>query len=120
MLEFFFFFLQDKILLYPNLNVYVCEAPSWRLEPRSLPPTLHKHLYLWSDHRTKGVRWIFLVLLNAHLILNFFFKENLILIKTRVKPKKPKYNTLNWSILRYLTKLFCYDSQKKKKKKNLL
>ena len=20
-------------------------------------PTLHKHLYLWSDHRTKSVRW---------------------------------------------------------------
>ena len=35
----------------------MCETPSWRLEPGPLPPTLHKHLYLWSDHRTKGVRW---------------------------------------------------------------
>ena len=54
---FFLFWIQDRILLYPNLSVYVCETPSWRLEPGPLPPTLHKHLYLWSDHRTKGVRW---------------------------------------------------------------
>ena len=53
----FFFFLQNKILLYPNLSLYVCETPSLRLEPRPLPPTLHKHLYLWSDHRTKSVSW---------------------------------------------------------------
>ena len=32
-----------EILLYSNLSVYVCEAPSWRLEPRSLLPTLHKY-----------------------------------------------------------------------------
>ena len=25
----------------------------WRLKPRSLHPTLHKYLYLWSDHCTK-------------------------------------------------------------------
>ena len=51
------YFIQDRILLQPNLSVYVCEAPSWRLEPRPLPPTPHKHLYLWNDHRTKGVQW---------------------------------------------------------------
>ena len=27
---------------------------TWTL---SLLPTLHKHLYLWSDHRTMGARW---------------------------------------------------------------
>ena len=27
------------------------------LKPRPLPPTPHKHLYLWSDHHTKGMRW---------------------------------------------------------------
>ena len=52
-----FFWYKIEILLYPNLCVYVCKGPSWRLKPRSLPPTLHKHLYLWSDHHTKGVRW---------------------------------------------------------------
>ena len=35
----------------------MCEAPSWKLEPQSLPPIPHKHLYLWSDHHTKGARW---------------------------------------------------------------
>ena len=30
--------------------VCVCEALSWKLEPRPLPSTPHKHLYLWSDH----------------------------------------------------------------------
>ena len=43
---FFFFFIQNRILVWPNLSVYVCETPSWSLEPRSLPPKLHKHLYL--------------------------------------------------------------------------
>ena len=33
-----FFLYKIEILLYPNLSVYVCEAPSWKLEPRSLPP----------------------------------------------------------------------------------
>ena len=32
------------------------EALSWKLESWPLPPTPHKHLYLWSDHHTKGVR----------------------------------------------------------------
>ena len=36
----------------------MCETPSWRLELWPLPPTLHKHLYLYSDHRTKDVRWV--------------------------------------------------------------
>ena len=51
------FFYKVEILLYHNLSVYVCETPSWRFEFRPLPPTLHKHLYLWSDHHTNGVRW---------------------------------------------------------------
>ena len=25
---------------------------------RPLPPTLHKYLYLWSDHRAKGAWWL--------------------------------------------------------------
>ena len=54
---YFLFFIQERILIQPNLSVYVCETSSWRLEPPPLPPTLYKHLYLWSDHRTKGVRW---------------------------------------------------------------
>ena len=33
------------------------EVPSWKFEPRPLFPTPHKHLYLWSDHRVKGVRY---------------------------------------------------------------
>ena len=45
-----------EILLYSNQSVYVCKTPSWRLEPRSFLPIPHKHLYLWSDHCTKGVR----------------------------------------------------------------
>ena len=53
----FIFFIQDRILLYPNLSVYVYEALSERLELRPLSPTPHKYLYLWSDHCTKGVRW---------------------------------------------------------------
>ena len=30
------FFYKIEILLYPNLSVYVCEASSWKLEPRPL------------------------------------------------------------------------------------
>ena len=59
---FFFFFLQDRILLWPNLSIYVCETLSWRLKLRPLPPTLHKHLYLCSDHYTKGVRWSYILI----------------------------------------------------------
>ena len=55
----FFFGYKIEILLYPNLSVYVCETPFWKLEPHIFPPTSHKHSYLWSDHRTKGVRWWF-------------------------------------------------------------
>ena len=40
--------------------------------------------------------------MHIFFIYLFIFEENLILIKTRVKPKKPKYNSLNWFILRYL------------------
>ena len=57
---FFFFFLvcyNIEFILYSNLSVYVCEVLSWRLEPQPLPPTPHKHLYLWSDHYTKGAWW---------------------------------------------------------------
>ena len=39
-IKFFFFFgYKTKFLLQPNLSVYVCESPSWRLESRPLPPT---------------------------------------------------------------------------------
>ena len=46
MFVFFFFFLiyKIKILLKPNLSVYMCETPSWRLKPRLLPLTPHKYL----------------------------------------------------------------------------
>ena len=30
---------------------------SERFEFRSLPPTPHKHLNLWGDHRAKGAWW---------------------------------------------------------------
>ena len=36
----------------------MCEASSWRLKPQLLSPTLHKHLYLGSDYRTKGAWWL--------------------------------------------------------------
>jgi len=36
----------------------VYEAPSWRLGPQFLPPTLYKHKFLWSDHGTKGVQTV--------------------------------------------------------------
>ena len=42
-LAIFFFFLQDKILLYPNLSVYVCKVSSWKLELRPLHPTKGVH-----------------------------------------------------------------------------
>ena len=44
---FFFFFLLVRIYNY-NLSVYVCEIPSWRLEPYplTLHLTSHKYLYL--------------------------------------------------------------------------
>ena len=32
-----FFLYKIKILLYPNISVYMCETPSWRLESWSLP-----------------------------------------------------------------------------------
>ena len=36
---FFFFKYKIEILLYPNLNLYVCETPFRKLELRPLPPT---------------------------------------------------------------------------------
>ena len=42
-LAIFFFFLQDKILLYPNISVYVCKVSSWKLELRPLHPTNSVH-----------------------------------------------------------------------------
>ena len=55
----------------------MCETPSWRLKPRPLSPTLHKYLYLWSDHRsdhrTKDMRW----LLYKFRIIAFFFFPNI-------------------------------------------
>ena len=35
-----FILLQDKNSTLANLCVYVCETPSWRLEPRPLPSLL--------------------------------------------------------------------------------
>ena len=46
----YFFIYKIEFILWPNPSVYVCEAFSWRLEPRPLTPTLYKHLYLWSDY----------------------------------------------------------------------
>ena len=34
-----------EILFKPNLSVYVCETPSWRLESRPLSLTPHKQIY---------------------------------------------------------------------------
>ena len=56
-----------EILLYPNLSVYMCETPSWRLEPWPLPPTPHKHLYLWSDQCTKMCGGYYLYILKFGL-----------------------------------------------------
>ena len=47
----------SNIVSYSINYVSDFNACSWRLEPWPLPSTPHKHLYLWSDHRTKGVRW---------------------------------------------------------------
>ena len=33
------------------------ETLSWVIEPWLLLPITHKHLYLWSNHYTKGVWW---------------------------------------------------------------
>ena len=55
----------------------MCEIPSWRLEPQPLPPTPYKHLYLWSDHRTKGAWWYhFFSLPCLYTFFFFFFFEN--------------------------------------------
>ena len=51
----FNFWYKIEFLLWLNLNIYVCEVFSWKLEPRL--PTLYKHLYLWSDHCTKDAWW---------------------------------------------------------------
>ena len=63
-----------------NLNVYVCEVLSWRLKSQSLLPTPHMHLYLWNNHRTKGVRGfyihIFGLLINGHKPHGYLAKSN--------------------------------------------
>ena len=48
------------------------ESLSWRLEPRTLPLTPHKHLYLWSNYCTKGTRWYFPAYLIYILLLYIF------------------------------------------------
>ena len=48
------------------------ESLSWRLEPRILPPTPHKHLYLWSNYCTNGIRWYFPTYLIYILLLYIF------------------------------------------------
>ena len=45
---FFFFFLQDKISTLPNLSIYVCEIPFWRLESRPLLPHL-TNIYICGE-----------------------------------------------------------------------
>ena len=55
LIEFIYLFIQDIILLYPNLSVYVCKTlflETWTL---TLDP--HTPQALWSDHRTKDVQW---------------------------------------------------------------
>ena len=54
----YFFLYKMEILFQFNLSVYMCEAPSQRLESRPLPSTPHKHLYSQNNHRTKEVRWL--------------------------------------------------------------
>ena len=49
----------------------MCETPSWRLEFQFLPPTPHKHLYLWSDHHIKSARWWILNLLECFSIVKY-------------------------------------------------
>ena len=57
-LIFFKIFLHNiEILLLSNLCIYVYEIHFYKLELWLLPPTLHKYLYLWSDHCTKGMRY---------------------------------------------------------------
>ena len=73
-----FFIIQDRILLQPNLSVYVCETPSWRFEPQPLSLTPHKHLYLWSDYRTKNVRWVVLNSFTPVSTLSFQYVKPLI------------------------------------------
>ena len=55
----------------------MCEVPSWRLEPRPLSPTPYKHLYLWSDYRTKNVRWLLELLLLFLLVLLFGIEKHI-------------------------------------------
>ena len=43
---FFFFFNNIEIILYSNLNIYVCEVYFWRLKPWYLPLIPYKYLYL--------------------------------------------------------------------------
>ena len=47
----------SNIVSYSINYVSDFNACSWRLEPYPLTPIPHKHLYLWSDHRTKGIQW---------------------------------------------------------------
>lgn len=65
---FLFFKCKIEILTQPNLNVYMCESPFQRFEPRPLhppppPPQSHKNLYIWSDYLDTRWNW------------TFFFKE---------------------------------------------
>ena len=50
------YFLKNSKLLFLT-GLYLCEALTWRLGPQPLPPIPHKYLYLWNDHRSKGVWW---------------------------------------------------------------
>ena len=48
----------------------MCETFFWRLEPRSLPSTPYKYLYLLNDYYTKSVQWY-----NFFLICYFLTKK---------------------------------------------
>ena len=70
------------------------ESLSWRLEPRTLPLTPHKHLYLWSNYCTKGTRWyfpaylIYILLLYIFILLPtiFFFVSSHLLLPSLFLP----------------------------------
>ena len=49
------------------------KLPFGDLNPDSCAPTPHKHLYLWSNHRTKGARWYLLSIIWKHQNCVFSF-----------------------------------------------
>ena len=64
----------------------MCVTPSWRLESLPLPPTPHKYLYLWNDHRTNGARWFLLSLYIIEPFFSFLIKEKYEKLQIMVEP----------------------------------